>query len=76
MTTLILKQLEMYPNPVSDELYLSFNSFQMTRTRVFDVSGNLVIKEKYLNSFINTASLSKGIFFEKLMGTKAKSLRS
>ncbi len=67
-----LKQLEIYPNPVLDELHISLNGFNITQIKIFDVLGNLVLKEKVENQVLNTSSLSKGIFFLEIESDKGK----
>jgi heat shock protein HslJ len=71
----ILKPLEVYPNPVSNELNILCNGFKVYQIKVFDALGNLVIKYKFQNQVVNTSSLSKGIFFLEIESEKSKIIK-
>lgn len=67
---------QLYPNPVSDRLYLSMddNMDESVKVEVWDISGR-IIKSVDLaghNSSIDVSGLNKGIYFVKLeIGTRS-----
>ncbi len=69
--TLDLLILELYPNPTSDYVKISnTNNALILSLHVYDLRGNLILKEK--NSFeeINLTSLTQGIYLVKIKTKK------
>ena len=67
-------RIYIYPNPCNDILHFSasgIKNYQNTYISVYDVLGNLVIKNKIMNSQseLNISELSKGVYFIKIENT-------
>jgi glucuronoarabinoxylan endo-1,4-beta-xylanase len=63
------EKLEVYPNPVSNELYIQ-NADQNSTIEVFNLSGKLVLVEKLKadHNALNVSSLKSGIYLLKAIG--------
>lgn len=57
---------------MSDELHVSFNGIRIPQIMIYDVLGNLVLKEKILNPAVNNLLVSKGLFFLEIESDKDK----
>ena len=60
--------LNIYPNPTSNDLYISvsFNEFQSCKIFLFDILGNKVFEENInaqkINTLLDTSSLTQGVY--------------
>ena len=70
--------LRIYPNPVSDEIYLGVPDDEKVSINIFDILGKLVV-ESYFDSIknnVNVSTLSKGIYIAKLQsGNKSNTIK-
>jgi hypothetical protein len=51
-----------YPNPVTDMLYMNGLNDETATVTVFDVSGKMVMSQQLTNNMIDVSSLAKGIY--------------
>ena len=60
--------LKIYPNPVSDEIFLSVPQDEKVSINIFDILGKLVVDSYFDNikNSVNVSTLSKGIYIAKL----------
>lgn len=72
--------LEVYPNPINNELNVKFSSTQIENTQltIVNIDGKVVLSETVkanagLNSkLINTSALSAGVYFVKVNNNTSK----
>jgi hypothetical protein len=65
----VLTNQKIYPNPVSNTLFLSESA---NHVQVFDVSGKLVLQQQNKVKQIDVSQLNKGIYFIDMDGVKSK----
>ena len=58
--------IEVYPNPVVNELNLRTDSIQLEQVIIYGVLGKVIIKIKKNLDIINTSSLKVGVYFLKI----------
>lgn len=63
-----INELEIYPNPVSDKLYIN-TSEEILKTVLFDVNGR-IINTKKNNKTVDFSDISKGIYLIKIVTDK------
>lgn len=70
----LFMQVMIYPNPVTDVLYILGDNRQPYDVIVTDVLGNEIItlQQQVLRTTINTTALSKGIYFINIDNSNAK----
>ena len=54
-----------YPNPTSSNVVINVNDIE--KIKLFDISGNLVLKQKKPNNKIDVSQLSKGLYFLEII---------
>jgi hypothetical protein len=57
--------MKVYPNPVSDLLYLSTSGQPIDNVFVYDLMGRLVLSQSVNNSSVDMSKLSDGVYFVK-----------
>ena len=68
--------IRIYPNPVSNTLYISSEKNMIERIVVYSISGKIVLKRNgNQNNSIDVSSLSKGMYFIELYSTKGKTVK-
>ena len=60
--TLVLKQIQITPNPAEDELHITSKE-KIESVRISDSNGRLIINSNYTENFLNVSYLEKGIYF-------------
>jgi hypothetical protein len=65
--------ITVYPNPVSDVLYVNTN--EAAAVTVYDLSGRMVKSEAYTASGVNVSTLSKGIYLAEVTVGTAKTTK-
>ena len=62
------KAIQIFPNPVADELHLTFNAFQATTMQIFDITGKMVMSYNVNGDVMNVsvANLTAGTYFVRL----------
>ena len=66
ITEMVLKNnVNLYPNPVSDQLHVSVDNYELQQVKIYDVTGELVFEKemKDQNSKLDLSHLTKGIYF-------------
>ena len=59
------QELNVYPNPVSETLYIS-NTSNVESVKIYDTTGKCVINQKTVD-YIDVKSLQPGIYFLKVL---------
>ncbi|HBX50990.1 MAG: hypothetical protein A2275_13215 [Bacteroidetes bacterium RIFOXYA12_FULL_35_11] len=62
----IFKQIEIYPNPVNDVLYLNDNTNSVSAIEIFDFLGKKIFAEMKINNSMNVSTLESGCYFIKI----------
>ncbi len=61
------KGFKLYPNPsYGDEIYITTNSNGEKYIKIFDVFGEIVLKERIMNNTLNISRLVPGIYVLQL----------
>ena len=66
-------EILIYPNPVSESIYLS-GIIQQTCFTIYNINGKLIKSGTIINSEIKTNELDKGVYFLKLSDSEGKQL--
>ena len=69
-------RINIYPNPASDNIYISNLNKENTRVKIYDINGKLVLENKISNKeYLNISKLSKGIYQIKFEGSDWNEIR-
>ncbi|MBO4488534.1 MAG: T9SS type A sorting domain-containing protein [Bacteroidales bacterium] len=62
------RAIQIFPNPVAEELHLTFNAFQATTMQIFDITGKMVMSHSVNGEVMNVsvAHLTAGTYFVRL----------
>jgi uncharacterized repeat protein (TIGR02543 family) len=64
--------IEIYPNPVKDELQIESGELRINRVEIVDVAGKIIYQFSNLRNPINVSALSQGIYFLRINGKTVK----
>ncbi|SDH37418.1 T9SS type A sorting domain-containing protein [Winogradskyella thalassocola] len=59
----ILSELKIYPNPVLDNLFIAKRNSEVLDIVVYDIYGDLVLREKAIEGSVDVSILTEGIYF-------------
>ena len=59
-------EIEIYPNPADDIIY--FNNLLNSEVILYDILGNIIVKEYVNSNHLNISKLKNGIYFIKIQG--------
>lgn len=59
-------EITIYPNPVTDKLYIKGIENSKTTVTLYDYSGKQIIQKTLLNDYLDTDNLSAGIYILEL----------
>ena len=62
----ILSELKIYPNPVSDNLFISKPNSEVLDVVLYDVYGNSVLQQKTIEESVDVSILTEGVYFIKI----------
>ena len=71
----ILNDLRIYPNPVSDQLFITSEKSTIKTMAVFSTTGQKVLEIEGSSNSIDVSSLSKGIYFLEINSEEGKSVQ-
>lgn len=71
--TIQADDLMIYPNPVTDKLYIN-SSEKIENVSVFSLTGGKIENSAFINDFINVSTLQSGIYFLKVLDVSGKSV--
>ncbi len=54
---------KIYPNPVSDQLFISSENLQVENIRIYEISGKQVLNIERSETSIDVSQLTEGIYF-------------
>lgn len=64
------KAIRLYPNPVSDKLYIDIKQSHLTAINIYDVNGRLCVTGK--ESTVNVQELKQGLYFVEVITDSGK----
>ncbi|MGO3182535.1 MAG: T9SS type A sorting domain-containing protein [Aequorivita sp.] len=67
--------INIYPNPVSDELYIISEKGEIKSISIFSTSGIKVLEESKFHKSIDVSGLSKGIYFMEIISYEGRSIQ-
>jgi len=69
-------RVNIYPNPATDNIYISNLKEDNTLVKIYDINGRLVLENKISNNeYLNISKLSKGIYQIKFEGSDWNEMR-
>jgi hypothetical protein len=71
----ILENINIYPNPVNDYLYIYFDNSKKLFYSLYDISGKLIIDKSILAQSIDVSVLDKGIYILEIKDEEGNSIR-
>lgn len=63
----VVAKISIYPNPVSDIIYLTGNSSEIESLQIFSIQGKLVKKMNSISEEIDVSNLRSGMYFVKII---------
>ena len=70
-----LHNLVLYPNPVSDKLYISSDNTVAESTSIYSLTGKKILEAVNETNSINVSALSKGMYFLELTSSEGKTVK-
>ncbi len=70
-----LVQFDVYPNPVSDQLFISSENLQIERISIYSMSGKEVRRLETKEKSIDVSRLHEGIYFIEVTSLNGKSIQ-
>jgi hypothetical protein len=70
-----LSNIKIYPNPVSDQLFISSENTVIERIVVYSIYGKMVLETANENNSIDASTLSKGIYFIEMSSETVKTVK-
>ena len=76
-TFAVANSVSIYPNPVSNELFLMLNTTAKTKVEVVDSNGRIVIQKSVSTptSSVDTSNLATGIYFVKISSSEGSTTK-
>ena len=69
-------RVNIYPNPATDNIYISNLKEENTLVKIYDINGRLVLENKVSNKeYLNISTLSKGMYQIKFEGNNWNEIR-
>ena len=68
-------QIDVYPNPVSDQLFISSENLQIKNIRIYEISGKQVLNIERNETSIDVSQLTKGVYFIEVTSQEGKSVQ-
>ena len=66
---------KIYPNPVSDKLYISSDNTVAESTSIYSLTGKKILEAVNETNSINVSALSKGMYFLELTSSEGKTVK-
>ncbi len=70
-----ISEVSLFPNPVSEELFLDSGNTQIELLKVFNLSGQMVLQQKNANQSIDVSSLPYGMYFLEVSTSEGKAIK-
>ncbi len=67
-----LNNFKIYPNPVSDQLFVTSEKFTIESMAIFSMTGQKILQIEGASNSINVSSLSKGMYFLEINSEEGK----
>jgi hypothetical protein len=68
-------RVTVYPNPVTDRLFITTENAQMIKIEVYSISGKKVFENLKFENSVDVSSLSKGIYFLEIISEEGRDIR-
>lgn len=66
-------QFSIYPNPVSDQLFISSENLQIEKISIYSMSGKQVLETELEEESVDVSNLSEGLYFIEITSKEGKS---
>jgi hypothetical protein len=70
-----MNAVNVFPNPVSDELFITSESIPIEKIKVYSISGSQVIEVSSDLKFLDVSNLSEGIYFIEIFSSEGRSIQ-
>ena len=67
--------MAVFPNPVSNTLFISSENIQIEKISVYSISGKQVLDDSNFENSLDVSSLSEGIYFLEISSPEGKSIQ-
>ncbi|WP_040757132.1 T9SS type A sorting domain-containing protein [Winogradskyella psychrotolerans] len=71
----ILSELNIYPNPVSDNLFISKPNSEVLDVVLYDIYGNSVLQQKTIGESVDVSILTEGIYFIEISSENGRRIQ-
>jgi len=71
----LISNIKLYPNPVSDRLFISSENTVVEKIIVYSINGKILFEIVNETNSIDVSTLSKGIYFIELSSSEGKSIQ-
>lgn len=68
-------EIKIYPNPVSNQLFISSEKRSIKTLSVFSTTGQMILEIEDASNSIDVSSLSKGMYFLEISSSEGKSVQ-
>jgi hypothetical protein len=68
-------QFNVYPNPVSSNLFIASENTQIENIRVYSLSGKQLLEVSDFENSVDVSGLSEGIYFVEILSEEGKSIQ-
>ena len=70
-----LVRLDIYPNPVSNELYISSDNLQVEKINIYSINGKEVMSVETADKSIDVSRLQQGVYFIEVTSGEGKNIQ-
>jgi Leucine-rich repeat (LRR) protein len=71
----LISQIAIYPNPVSETLFIASEGISIEKKTVYSLQGKLVLSEMNASKTIDASNLSEGLYFIEISSSEGKSIQ-
>ena len=71
----LMTQIAIYPNPVSETLFIASEGISIEKKTVYSLQGKLVLSEMNASKTIDASNLSEGLYFIEISSSEGKSIQ-
>lgn len=68
----LLAKTKIYPNPVSETLYISSENEDIETFSIYSITGELILEEKNTNNSMGVSGLNPGLYFVEMISSEGK----
>ena len=66
--------ITVYPNPVTETLFISSEGITIEKIKVYSISGQIILSSENVQNSIDVSGLSEGLYFLEIFSSEGKSI--